>query len=122
MLNKEVPFILQYTLSVWTRNKSDMFYIHQQILSRFNPNVVFFIDNQEIPVRLDSIVDTSTLESAGGAYQLVRNDIIITMDAWMKRNAVTVRTVHREKLAYSEMVVTADGRQIGGQQWMIQEF
>jgi hypothetical protein len=122
MLNKEIPFILQYTLSCWTRYKSDMNYILQQILPRFNPNVVFLVDDQEIPCRLDSVVDTSALEVKDGATQLIRHDIIMNLDAWVKRNTASVRTVHRDKFAYSEMVVTDDGRTISGQQWMIQEI
>jgi hypothetical protein len=121
MLNKEIPFVLQYTLSIWTKSKSDMFYIHQQLLNRFNPNIVFYIDKQEIPCRLDSIVDTSALEVRDGAYQLVRNDVVLTLDAWIKRNAASVRTVQRDKIAYHEMVVTDDGRVISGEQWLVTE-
>jgi len=108
MLNKEVPFILQYTMTAWTKYKSDMAYIRQQLLSRFNPNVVFLVDNQEIPCRLDSIVDTSTMESKDGNYQLIRNDMIMSLDAWMKRDPVSVRTVHRERTVFYEKSLLGD--------------
>jgi hypothetical protein len=111
MLNKEVPFILQYTLAVWTKFKADMAQIQQQLLSRFNPNVVFLVDNQEIPCRLDGITDTSALEAKDGNYQLVRNDVIISMDAWLKRDPVSVRTILRERVQFSESAITANSAQ-----------
>ena len=108
MLNKEVPFILQYTMTAWTKYKSDMAYIRQQLLSRFNPNVVFLVDSQEIPCRLDSIVDTSTMESKDGNYQLIRNDIVMSLDAWLKRDPASVRTILRERTVFYEKALIGD--------------
>jgi len=102
ILNKEVPFLLQWTLSIWTKYKSDMGYVRLQLLNRFNPNVVFLIDEQEIPCRLDSITDTSVLEAKDGTAQLVRNEVVISMDAWIKRDPASVRTVIKEKLVFYE--------------------
>ena len=119
--NKPVPFDLQYTMSVWTKTRADMFFIQQQLLSRFNPNVTFEIDTQEIPVFLDSVTDTSSLESTQGNYQLVRNDIVIHLEAWIKRNDISVRTVLKDKLAFHEMVYDANGNVITGEQWFVVE-
>ena len=102
ILNKEVPFLLQWTLSIWTKYKSDMSYVRQQLLNRFNPNVVFLVENQEIPCRLDSITDTSVLEAKDGTAQLIRNEVLISMDAWIKRDPASVRTVIKEKVVFYE--------------------
>lgn len=119
--NKPVPFDLQYTLSIWTKTKADMFFVQQQILSKFNPTVTFEVDTQEIPVFLDSITDTSSLESATGTYQLVRNDIVLHLNAWIKRNDISVRTIHRDKMAFHEMVIDKDGKAVSGEQWFVVE-
>jgi len=108
ILNKEVPFIVQWTLSVWTKYKSDMGYVRQQLLNRFNPNVVFLVDDQEIPCRLDSITDTSVLESKDGSAQLIRNEVVMSMDAWIKRDPASVRTVIKEKLVFYEQAYNTD--------------
>jgi hypothetical protein len=63
-----------------------MFFIQQQLLSKFNPVVVLEVEGQEIPVFLESVVDTSSLEAAEGNYQLVRNDITLKVNAWIRRN------------------------------------
>ena len=119
--NKPVPFDLQYTLSIWTKTKGDMFFIQQQLLSRFNPAVVFEVDTQEIPVFLESVTDTSSLESTQGNYQLVRNDVVLRVNAWIKRNDISVRTVLRDKLAFHELVYDANGKVITGEQWFVVE-
>jgi hypothetical protein len=108
ILNKEVPFILQWTISIWTKYKSDMAFIRQQLLNRFNPNVVFLVENQEIPCRLDSITDTSVLEAKDGTAQLVRNEVVISMDAWIKRDPASVRTVIKEKMVFYEEAYNTD--------------
>ena len=108
LLNKEVPFLLQWTLSIWTKYKSDMGYVRQQLLNRFNPNVVFLVDEQEIPCRLDSITDTSVLESKDGTAQLVRNEVVMSMDAWIKRDPASVRTIIKEKVVFYEEAVVGD--------------
>jgi len=108
LLNKEIPFELQYTLAIWTKFKSDMATIQHHLLSRFNPNVVFYVDSQEIPCRLDSVTDTSVLEAKDGAYQLIRNDVVISMDAWLKRDPVTVRTILKDRIIFSETSISGD--------------
>jgi len=108
ILNKEVPFLVQWTLSIWTKYKSDMGYVRQQLLNRFNPNVVFLVDDQEIPCRLDSITDTSVLESKDGTAQLVRNEVVISMDTWIKRDPASVRTVIKEKVVFYEEAYVGD--------------
>jgi len=108
LLNKQVPFLVQWTLSIWTKYKSDMGYVRQQLLSRFNPNVVFLIENQEIPCRLDSIIDTSVMEAKDGSAQLIRNEVMISMDAWIKRDPATVRTILKEKVVFYEQAYNTD--------------
>lgn len=108
ILNKEVPFLVTWTLSIWTKYKSDMGYVRQQLLSRFNPNVVFLVDEQEIPCRLDSITDTSVLEAKDGTAQLIRNEVMISMDTWIKRDPASVRTVIKEKMVFYEQAYNTD--------------
>ena len=117
--NKPVPFDMQYTASIWTKTRADMFFIEQQLLSKFNPAVVFEVETQEIPVFLDSVTDTSALEAADGNYQLVRNDVVMHLTAWVKRNEVSVRTVHRERMAFHESIVDENGNQKAGDRWFV---
>ena len=121
-MNKPVPFDIQYTLSIWTKTKADMFFIQQQLLSKFNPAVVFEVETQEIPVFLESVTDTSSLESAQGNYQLIRNDVVLRVNAWIKREDISVRTVIREKLAFHEQTVDANGNVSSGEQWFVVEL
>ena len=120
MVRKPVPFDLQYTAAIWTTAKSDMFFIHNQILSKFNPALAFNVEGQEIPVFIDSVIDTSTLEVSGGQMQLVRFDVVFHLEAWVKQSMASVRTVLKGKLAYSELVYDEDGGAISGSSFFVE--
>lgn len=109
MKRKDVPFQLQYTASIWTKSKSDMNYILQQILSQFAPTITFRVDNQEVNMLLESIVDTSALEAGNTAqYQLIRHDITFTMkQVWIKTNPIHVKSVISQKTSYTEDIIAS---------------
>ena len=108
MARKDLPYQIQYTSTIWTKTKSDMNYILHQVLSQFAPDCVFEIDGQTVTMMLESVTDTSQLETGNtGAYQLIRTDIVTTMkQVWIKTNPIIVKTVLYQKMAYGESIVS----------------
>jgi len=113
---KDRPFELTYSFSLWTKYKADMNYLWQQFLSEFGPNKYFRVDNQDIPMKLNSITDVSDLESKDGAEQLVRWDIRCAMEGWLKVDKVEVDTVKTQVVVMGEMVIKEG--QIGLDPWI----
>jgi hypothetical protein len=99
---KERPYDLTYAMSIWTKYKADMNHMWQQILHDFDPVLCFDVDNQQIPVRIINISDNSTLDSTGGSEQLVRWDVTVMLEGWLKTSVAKVPVIHKEKMQMVE--------------------
>ena len=101
-LQKDRPYDLVYTFSLWTRYKADMNYMWQQFLEPFDPVLYFDVDRQSIPMKIDNIADNSQLESVDGSEQLVRWDVTCSMEGWLRANIAKVPTVQKQRIAFAE--------------------
>ena len=85
---RPVPFLIDYTLSLWTERKRDMEYIMQQILIRFNPLAEFTVQDDgglrgNVQMRLGECTDNSDIDIGAEDLAKVRYDVNITIEGWL---------------------------------------
>jgi hypothetical protein len=94
---RTVPYLLEYSLSIWAEHKSDAEYASYQILTRFNSTAEFLIEDQFIKgtvfLKLNSHTDSSDKEIDPETLEKVRYDISITAEGWLPLPEKVVPTI-----------------------------
>lgn len=122
---RPVPFLVEYTLTIWAEHKRDAEYILYQVLTRFNPLAEFRMSDGKlegnVQLRFGGSSDTSDKETGYDQHANVRYEVTTTAEAWLplpEKIVPTVLgrvTVLREKLG--EILVAAVGGASGANRW-----
>jgi hypothetical protein len=84
---RELPYLINYTLSVWTERKRDMEYIDFAILSRFNPIAEWTVEDEficgNIIATFQNATDNSDIDIDPNQLAKVRYDFNIQIEGWM---------------------------------------
>lgn len=94
---RPVPYLVEYTLSIWTEHKRDAEYILYQILTRFNPMAEFKMYDGKlqgnVQIRFGGSTDMSDKEVGYNEYANVRYEVTMSAEAWLPLPEKIVPTV-----------------------------
>ena len=94
---RPVPYLVKYTITVWTEFKRDAEYILYQLVTRYNPIAEFKMNDGHISggvqLRFDSVSDTSDKEMGFDQQANVRYELSTTAEAWLPLPEKIVPTV-----------------------------
>lgn len=87
---RPVPFLIDYTLEIWSEHKSDAEYALYAMVSKLNPIGSFFIEEPNMAISHEIIVhpkggsvDESDLESDGDSRPQIKKSMNITVEGWL---------------------------------------
>jgi hypothetical protein len=94
---RPVPYLVKYSIVIWTEFKRDAEYILQQMMVRFNPIAEFRMWDGHIAgsvqLRFDGVSDASEKESGFDQQATVRYELSTTAEAWLPLPEKIVPTV-----------------------------
>jgi len=94
---RPVPFLVDYTLTIWAEHKRDAEYIIYQVLTRFNSLAEFRMSDGKIEgnvqLRLGGSQDTSDKETGHDQHANIRYEVTTTAEAWLPLPEKIVPTV-----------------------------
>lgn len=97
LVYRPVPWLVDYTLSVWTEFKRDAEYIRYQVLTRFNPVAVFkMFDGHlqgDVTLRFGGMNDQSEKDLQFDQNRLIKFDYTMSAEAWLPLPERLVPTV-----------------------------
>lgn len=97
LVRRPVPFLVKYTLTVWSAWKRDADYILYQVLTRFNPLAEFVMSDGHIrgsvQLRFEGSSDVSEKEVGFDQKAKVRYEFSMTAEAWLPLPEIVVPTI-----------------------------
>lgn len=94
---RPVPFLVQYTLTIWAEHKQQVEYILYQVLTRFTPLAEFrMFDGKlegNVQLRYGGCQDASDKEAGYDQHANVRYEVTTTAEAWLPLPEKLVPTV-----------------------------
>lgn len=97
MVYRPVPWLVEYTFSVWAELKRDAEHLKFQILTRFHPLAVFRMSDGhiqgDVTLRFGGANDQSDKEAPFDQHRLVKYDYSMTAEAWLPLPERLVPTV-----------------------------
>ncbi len=94
---RPVPFLVEYTLTIWAEHKRDAEYILYQVLTRFNPLAEFrMFDGKlegNVQLRFGGSQDASDKEAGYDQHANIRYEVTTTAEAWLPLPEKIVPTV-----------------------------
>ncbi len=123
---RPVPFLVDYTLTIWAEHKRDAEYILYQVLTRFNPLAEFrMFDGKlegNVQLRYGGAQDASDKETGYDQQANVRYEVTTTAEAWLPLPEKLVPTVLgrvttlKEKVG--EILLAAKGTGLLSNKWV----
>jgi len=97
LVYRPVPWLVEYTFSVWAEFKRDAEFIKYQVLTRFNPLAVFRMADGhiqgDVTLRFGGLNDQSDKEAPFDQQRLIKYDFSMTAEAWLPLPERLVPTV-----------------------------
>jgi hypothetical protein len=97
LIRRPVPFLVKYTLTIWSSWKRDAEYALEQILTRFNPLAEFVMCDQHlqgsVQLRFEGSSDTSEKEAGYDQKAKTRLEFNMTAEAWLPLPELIVPTI-----------------------------
>lgn len=94
---RPVPYLVKYSMVIWTEFKRDAEYIIYQLSTRFNPIAEFrMFDGHlvgNVQLRFDGVTDASDKESGFDQHANIRYEMGFTAEAWLPLPTKVVPTV-----------------------------
>ena len=94
---RPVPYLVEYTMTIWAASKRDAEYASMQISTRFNPLAEFRLFDGKlrgyIQLRYGGTVDTSDKEMGADQRAQVRYEIKMTAEAWLPLPEKITKTI-----------------------------
>lgn len=125
LIYRPVPYLLNYTLDIWTEYKSDAEFALYSIASRFNPLASFFLNDVtgmsfELVMELISSSDVSDLEVESATHAKVKKTINIKVEGWLPLPSKVVPTILSKPVSVKEGIGSIAGDiQFGGETYLI---
>ncbi len=124
---RPVPFLVDYTLTIWAEHKRDAEHILYQTLTRFNPLAEFRMSDGKIvgnvQLRLGGSQDASDKEAGYDQHANIRYEVTIVAEAWLPLPEKIVPTVLGRVAVTKEragmILETAVGAAIGANGWSV---
>lgn len=89
LIYRPVPFLIDYSMSIWAEHKSDAEYALYSIVSRMNPIGSYFLEEEalglshEVVVHPGTSTDESDIETNADSRAQVKKTITIQMEGWV---------------------------------------
>lgn len=103
---RPVPFLVDYTLTIWAEHKRDAEYILYQILTRFNPLAEFrMFDGKlegNVQLKFNGSSDASDKEAGFDQYAKVRYEVTVVAEAWLPLPEKIIPTVLGQVVSFRE--------------------
>lgn len=84
---RPVPYLVNYSLNIWTEHRRDAEYALQQILPRFNPLIEFIAsdgqNSKAVQLRYGGCTDESDKETSADQIAKIKYTITCTAEAWL---------------------------------------
>lgn len=94
---RPVPWLVEYTLTIWAESKRDAEYAVSQILTRYNPLAEFRVSDQHITgtvtLRYGSLQDSSDKEATPEQLAKIKYELTTTAEAWLSLPEQVVPTI-----------------------------
>lgn len=100
---KEIPWNVQYTLSLWTKFQEDMNYLKAEILKRLNPIDQVYIEGNRVDLKLISSSDTGDYEPGEGDEKVVKHEIIVELESGINPDQIVSPTISEIVLNYGTL-------------------
>lgn len=120
---RPVPYLVKYSMVIWTEFKRDADYIIFQLATRFNPIAEFRMFDGHIAgnvqLRFEGSTDSSDKEAGFDQYANKRYDLNFTAEAWLPLPPKVVPTVLGTVGTITERAgsILPVGPQVGAVQW-----
>jgi len=114
LIYRPVPYLIDYSLDIWTEYKNDAEYAVYSIASRFNPLASFFLNDitgmtYELVMKLTSSTDVTELEVDATSHAKVKKTINIQVEGWLPISTKVVPTILSNPISIKEGVGTIEG-------------
>ena len=106
---RPVPYIVNYTLSIWAEHKRDAEYILHQILVRFNQLAELRVSDEHgvgnVQMKLTNSSDVSDKEASAEQHARVKYEVTYNAEAWLSIPEKTAPTIVGRVLTLKEDTV-----------------
>lgn len=122
---RQVPYLISYTLEIWSEHKSEAEYALYSIISKLNPIGSFFLEEPNMGMSHEVIVhpkgssDSSDLESQGDSRAEIRKTINIDVEGWLPTPTKIVPTILSKPVSISEGIQVGSSIRIQGQTYSV---
>ena len=113
---RSVPYLIDYTLEIWSEHKSDAEYALYAIISKLNPIGSFFIEEPNMGLSHEVIIhpkgssDESDLESDNENRPQIKKSINITMEGWLPTPTKVTSNILAKPLAIKEGILDSNNK------------
>lgn len=133
LIYRPVPYLIDYSLDIWTEYKNDAEFANYSILSRFNPLASFFLNDvtgisYELIMKLMSSTDSSDLEPDSSTHGKIKKTINIQVEGWLPLPTKVVPTILSKLISVKEgigvevgngTIETDAGVRYGGETYLV---
>jgi hypothetical protein len=117
LIYRPVPYLLDYSLEIWTEYKSDAEYALYSINSRFNPLASFFLNDTtgfsyELVMKFMSSSDNTELEVDHATHAKVKKLVNIQVEGWLPLPTKIVPTILSNPISVKEGVGAISGNNL----------
>jgi hypothetical protein len=108
LLYRPSPFLIEYSLEIWSEHKAEAEYALYSIISKLNPVGSYFIEEPSMKMSLEVILhpkgsaDESDLESDSENRAQVKRSINLTMEGWLPVPSKEVSNILAKPIAIKE--------------------
>jgi hypothetical protein len=104
---REIPYLLDYTLSIWTFRKKEMGYILHQIQSRFDPMAEWVVEDEfmcgHVLATFEGGTNNNDIDVGAEEWAKVRTDLSIKVEGWLPRSGTIVPTILGQVTSLEEL-------------------
>ena len=118
------PYLIDYSLEIWTEYKSDAEFAVYSILSRFNPLASFYLNDVtglslEVVMKIMSSTDNSDLESDLETHAKIKKTINIQVEGWLPLATKVVPTILSKPTSVKEAIIGSNDILYGGETYLV---
>ena len=111
--HRPVPYIVDYTLSIWAEHKRDAEYIIYQIMTRFNPMAELRVSDGHgvgnVQMLFDGFSDSSDKEASAEQYAKIKYEINYSAEAWLSIPERVMPTILGKVVTFNETTTRGQG-------------
>ena len=97
MLYKPIPYVVSYTMNIWTEHKHDADAITSQILTRVSPVAQYYADDGQLVgpviIKYGGLSDQTDKEVGADQHAKVKYEVTLEVEAWLSLPTVETPTI-----------------------------